>query len=103
MTTLLILLAAGLITWVLRVTFIVLLPAKDLPKSVRTTLEAAAPAALAALLATDLVHQGITEPAVVPALLAGTIAAAVVTWKWSNLALTALAGLAAFGGAAALL
>jgi branched-subunit amino acid transport protein len=54
----LVLTGAGLVSWVLRVLFIVLVPARRLPPRVRRALPHTGPAALAALLATGLARSG---------------------------------------------
>jgi branched-subunit amino acid transport protein len=103
MNALLVLAAAGAISWLLRITFIGLFPAGKLPDRLRQMLEAAAPAALTALLVTELAHQGIDDVGRLPALVLGTGGAAVAMWRFENLALTALTGIAAYGAAAAIL
>jgi branched-subunit amino acid transport protein len=103
MTALLVLAAAGATSWLLRVTFITVFPARKLPKWLRETLEAAGPAAIAGLLATDLAHRGAADPSIIPALILGTAVAVAVTWWFRNLALTAIAGIAVYGAAAGVL
>ena len=58
MSAALVVTAAGLVSWVLRVLFIVLVPARRLPPRVRRALPHTGPAALAALLATGLTRSG---------------------------------------------
>ena len=96
MSPVLVFAAAGGVSWLLRITFINLLPARKLPDWVRRALEAGGPAAMAALLTNDLAHTGLSGGPVVPAVM-GTLVAAVVTWRHNNLALTAVAGIGVFG------
>jgi branched-subunit amino acid transport protein len=103
LNALLVLAAAGAVSWLLRVAFITVFPARKLPKWLRDTLEAAAPAAIAGLLATDLTHRGVADTSIIPALFVGTAVAVAVTWWFKNLALTAIAGIAVYGSAAAVL
>lgn len=103
MNPLLVLAGAGAISWALRVTFILAFPAGKLPERFRTTLEAAAPAAMAALLTTDVLHRGMEDVGMIPALVLGVAVAAFVTWRFGNLAVTALAGIAVYGLTSALL
>lgn len=86
--------AAGLVSWVLRVLFITLVPARRLPERFRRALNHAAPAALAALIATSLVRPsgGGFPAAPVLALLAG----ALVAWRTRSLLLSTAAAVGAF-------
>jgi branched-subunit amino acid transport protein len=54
MTALLALLALGAVSWVLRITFVNLLPADRLPTRLRNGLEYLAPAVLSAIIAVEL-------------------------------------------------
>lgn len=84
--------AAG--TYVLRVMFINLVPAGKLPSRVRTALQLVGPAALAALIATDIAHataHPVTLWPTVGAVAVGGVAALLT----KNLAFTILGGLAA--------
>jgi branched-subunit amino acid transport protein len=92
--------AAGLATWLLRVLFVTLVPARRLPAPVRRGLDHAAPAVLAALVATSLVGDAgplalITPSPMLIALVTGG-AVAVMTRQ-------PLAGIAAALGSFALL
>ncbi|MGZ4666321.1 MAG: AzlC family ABC transporter permease [Frankiaceae bacterium] len=55
--TLLVLVAAGIVSWSLRIAFITLVPAARLPEQARVALRHVAPAALAALVVTGLAKQ----------------------------------------------
>ena len=46
--------AAGLVSWLLRVSFVTLLPAQRLPRRIRGALASAGPAAMASMLAAEL-------------------------------------------------
>ena len=72
------LLALGAASWVMRITFITLLPADRLPARVRYSLEYLAPAVLASIVAVELTaFVRDAEPVDVPILLG---AAAVIGW-----------------------
>ena len=85
MTTLAVFAAAGAVTWVLRVAFITVVPARHLPASVIDTLRYAGPAAFAALLVTTL-----TAHPAGPAVdhwrtITAVAVTGVVTWRLRNL------------------
>lgn len=94
MSTALILTAAGLVSWLLRVLFITLVPASRLPARVRETLRHGAPAALAALIATGLARPSAAAP-VLPMLLA-LLAGAVVAWRTRRMLAATATAIAAF-------
>jgi branched-subunit amino acid transport protein len=84
--------AAG--TYVMRVMFINLVPAGKLPTRVRTTLQLVGPAALAALIATDIAH-ATAHPVTLWPTLGAVAVAGIAALLTKNLALTILGGLAA--------
>lgn len=90
----LVLLAAAVATWLLRVLFITIVPADRLPARVRRALPHVGPAILAALIVTSLVQGG-----GVPALLRPTpehlalLAAGLVALRWRNLVVPMAAAL----------
>jgi branched-subunit amino acid transport protein len=90
----LVLTGAGLVSWVLRVLFIVLVPARRLPPPVHRALAHTGPAALAALLATDLAQSGFDGGSPV-ALLLALLAAALVARRTRSLLLATGAGIGA--------
>jgi branched-subunit amino acid transport protein len=85
----------ALATWLLRVSFIGLLPADRLPAAVRRSLPHVGPAVLGALVVTGLVGQGgpaaLLQPS--PRHLA-LLAAGLVAWRIRNLAAPMAAALA---------
>lgn len=89
-----VLLGGGLATWVLRVGFIGLVPARRLPERVRRALDVTGPSAMAALIVGDLVHEA-SQGAAAAALIA-TAVAAVVMWRFQNLALVTIAGIGTY-------
>jgi branched-subunit amino acid transport protein len=91
----LVLCAAGCVSWLLRAAFIDLFPARKLPPFVRTALDAGGPAAITALLVTDLSHTALLR-ASLPAAVAATASAAAITARFHNLALTAAVGIAVY-------
>lgn len=96
MTAAVVLLLAALTTWVLRISFITLLPAARLPGRVHAALDDVAPAVMAALVVTHLAHgEGVTG--VVPADLGAALVAAAVAWRTRSLAATVVTGVAAAG------
>jgi branched-subunit amino acid transport protein len=97
MTVLLLMLGAGVISWMMRLAFIALLPASKLPGGVRRLLDHGVVAIPAALVATSLAGQGGASALVVPspALLA-LVVAGVVAWRTEHLAGTVAAGVGAF-------
>jgi branched-subunit amino acid transport protein len=89
------LLCAALATWLLRVSFITLVPADRLPERVRLALDDVGPAVMAALLVTYLAQGGVRG-----LVLADVVAAAVasiVAWRTRNLSLTVFVGVVAAG------
>jgi branched-subunit amino acid transport protein len=84
-----VLLASSVVTWLLRVGFIVIFPARRLPTGFRRILDHAAVAALAALLATALTRDGgpgwllTPSPVHVAAVVAGLVA-----WRTGRMGLT---------------
>jgi branched-subunit amino acid transport protein len=95
MSPALVLTAAGLVSWVLRVLFIVLVPAHRLPQGAHRALRHTGPAALAALVATGLARSGSGggSPA---ALLLALLAAALVAHHTRSPLLATGAGVGAF-------
>ena len=98
MTAPLALLAGAVATYLLRITFISLVPADRLPIRIQGALRDVGPAAMAAIVATHLAHgsgpAGLWSPS-----LGAAVAAALVAWWTGNLAATVLVGI----GAAAVL
>lgn len=89
------LLAAG-VTWLLRVSFITMLPAGRLPASIQGALDDVAPAVMAAIVVTHLVHgEGIAGLVSIHPIAA--LATAGVAWRTQSLALTTVAGVVVFG------
>jgi branched-subunit amino acid transport protein len=90
-----VLFASGLLTWMLRVGFIVILPARRLPSGVRRLLDQAAIAALAALLGTALAGQGGPLVLVTPSpVLGAAVAGLLVAWRTRRMGLTVVAAVA---------
>jgi branched-subunit amino acid transport protein len=86
--------AAAVVSWMIRVGFILGVPAGRLPEWVQRALDHAASAAMAALLATSLVHSsgGVTSigwPAV-----AATVVSGAVAWRTRRLGLTIVVAVA---------
>lgn len=96
MTVPIVLLLAAVVTWLLRVSFIAVVPAARLPDRVHAALDDVAPAVMAAIVVTHLVH-GEGLGGIVPSDLAAAAIAAVVAWRTRHLAATVLAGVAAAG------
>jgi len=95
MTALLAMLALGAISWVLRVTFVTLLPADRLPARLRDGLEYLPPAVLASIVAvelTTLVRDA--EPLDVTILLAAAAAIGWTAHRTRNLSLACALGVA---------
>ncbi len=94
MTATLALLVGALATYVLRVSFIALVPADRLPARVRLALDDVGPAAMAAIVATHLAHRsgpaGLWSPSLVAAFVA-----ALVAWRTRSLGATVLVGIGA--------
>ncbi|MDX1622054.1 MAG: AzlD domain-containing protein [Nitriliruptorales bacterium] len=84
----------ALTTWLLRVTFIVFVPADRLPLRVRHALDDVGPAVTAAIVASQLAHgsgpTGLWSLSLVAAAVAG-----IVAWRTGHLAYTVLAGIGA--------
>jgi branched-subunit amino acid transport protein len=91
-----VLLLAAVVTWLLRVSFITIVPAGALPGRVRGALDDVAPAVMAALLVTYLTHGEGLSGLQLSDLLAALVAA-VVAWRTHHLAGTVLAGIVAAG------
>jgi branched-subunit amino acid transport protein len=88
------LVAAGAVSWVLRVTPIALLPTARLPASARRLLDHAAPAAIAAMVGAGIAG-GSALPDLLPRVpvLLGAVVAAVIAWRRRGLVLPVAAGL----------
>ena len=85
----LVLLASSVVTWLLRVGFIVIVPATRLPEGLRRVLDHAAVAALAALLATALTRESGPAWLVTPSpVLVAAVAAGLVAWRTGRIGLT---------------
>jgi branched-subunit amino acid transport protein len=95
MTLVLIVLAAALGTWVLRVALIGLVPAERLPDRLRHALDDVAPVILAALVASTLTAGGSVGASVRGVLAA--LVAATVAWRTAHLLATVGAGVAVYG------
>jgi branched-subunit amino acid transport protein len=96
MTALVIVLAASLVTWLLRIGFITVLPAERLPARIQRAFDDVAPAVLAAIVVSHVAHAG--GPGTIPwPTLAAVLAAAVLAWRSRNLALPVVVGVAVFG------
>ena len=95
-TAVVVLLAAGVLSWLFRVGAITLLPATRLPPPVRRLLDHAVPAALAAMVGAGLAG-GAALPDLAPRLpvLAGAAVTAVLAWRVRGIVLPVMAGLAA--------
>ena len=95
MSAVLALSAGAVATWLLRVSFINLLPADRLPAVLRRTLRHAGPAALGALVVTSLAGSGGPAALVVPsAPHLALIVAGLVAWRVRNLVAPMAAALA---------
>jgi branched-subunit amino acid transport protein len=95
-TAALVLLTAGLVTWLLRIAAIVLLPAARLPAALGRLLDHAAPAALAAIVGAGIAGgMPLTELAARAPVAAGAAVATVVAWRRRGLVLPVVAGIAA--------
>jgi branched-subunit amino acid transport protein len=96
MTALVIVLAASVASWLLRIGFITVVPAERLPARVHRAFDDVAPAVLAAIVVTHVVRAG--GPGELPwETLAAVLAAAVAAWHSRNLALPVVVGVAVFG------
>lgn len=90
--------AAAAVSWMMRVGFILGVPAGNLPEWMRRSLDHAASAAMAALLATSLAHSsgGVTSigwPA-----MAATVISGAVAWRTRRLGLTVVVAVAVLFG-----
>jgi branched-subunit amino acid transport protein len=81
---------AAAVTWLLRVLLITVLPAGQLPASVRRTLPHVGPAVLAAVVAAALVGG---PGGVDRAFLAGAVVTGVVAWRWGGVVVATACGL----------
>jgi branched-subunit amino acid transport protein len=95
MTVLLALSGGALTTWLLRISFITLLPADRLPPRLRRSLRHAGPAVLGALVVTGLAGHGDAAALLVPsARHLALLVAGLVAWRFRNLAAPIAAALA---------
>jgi len=94
MNPILVVLFGALATYALRLLFITLVPAHLLPQRLRDTLQLVGPAALAALVATDIGHAAEHASSIWPTL-AAVGAAGVIAAASKNLGLTIIGGLTA--------
>ncbi|MEZ4502266.1 MAG: AzlD domain-containing protein [Dehalococcoidia bacterium] len=85
---------AGVATWTLRSSFIVLVGGRQLPASTDEVLRQARPAVLAALVATAVAGHGATFDAALGVRLLALVAATAVVWHTRNLMLGLAAGFA---------
>lgn len=99
MNAAIVLVAAGLATWVLRIGFIVLIPARALPLRIRRALDVTGPSAMAALIVNDLAEEASRGAAVMTGALIATAVAALVMWRFQNLALVTIAGIGTYWAA----
>jgi len=99
MNAAIVLVGAGLATWVLRIGFIGLIPARTLPVRIRRALDVTGPSAMAALIVNDLMHEASRGPAVITGALIATAVAALVMWRLQNLALVTVAGIGTYWAA----
>jgi branched-subunit amino acid transport protein len=102
MTVLGVLVGAGAVSWLLRVFLITLVPARKLPDRIRAALGNAGPAAVAALLATELTRTGSEGGASLAPWMVGAAAAAVLAYRLGNLSVTVVGGTLAYAIVAAL-
>ncbi len=96
MTDIAIIAAAGLVTWMLRASFISLVGSRELPSSSEQVLRYARPAVLAALAASATIGSGglVASVTLVPRLVgAGT--AGITAWRTGNMLITLAVGFAA--------
>lgn len=89
----LVLLAAAVATWLLRVAFITMVPARRLPARLRDALGEVAPAVMAALIASHLVRGGVA--AAVSTDVVALLVVALVAWRGRSLATTTATGVVA--------
>ena len=97
MTPLLILAGAGAVSWVLRVLFITLIPARNLPEKLRIALTSAGPAAMAAMLATEFSDVRSVESTALAPWVVGAAMAALLAHRARNLGVTVVGGTVAYG------
>jgi MYXO-CTERM domain-containing protein len=94
MTAFAILAAGGAVTWLIRVAFINFVPSSRLPPIARRAVEGVGPAAMAALIATELSQHvqtgGTGEPA---ASLGAAVVAGLAAWRTRKPALTVVVGI----------
>ncbi|WP_052665045.1 AzlD domain-containing protein [Nitriliruptor alkaliphilus] len=91
-----VLLLACVVTWLLRISFITLVPAGGLPDRLRSALDDVGPAVLAAVVVTHLAHGEGLQGLILTDLLA-TLVAAAVAWRTRSLSLTVVVGVLAVG------
>ncbi|GAA0944833.1 AzlD domain-containing protein [Pseudonocardia zijingensis] len=97
------LVAAGAVSWLLRVIPITLLPAARLPAPARRLLDHAAPAAIAAMVGAGIAGgNALPELAARLPVLLGALVAGVIAWRRRGLVLPVVAGLAVAGALTAL-
>lgn len=96
MNAAIVLVGAGLASWVLRIGFIGLIPAGTLPVRIRRALDVTGPSAMAALIANDLMHEASRGAAVFTGALIATAVAALVMWRFQNLVLVTVAGIGTY-------
>jgi branched-subunit amino acid transport protein len=96
MTVLLAFLALGAVSWVLRITFVTLVPADRLPARLRTGLDYLPPAVLASIVAVELTTLlADAEPLNATLLLAAAATIGWVAHRTHNLSLACILGVAA--------
>lgn len=94
MSAILVLLLGAIGTYLLRLLFITLIPAHRLPDRARAALQLVGPAALAALIATDIGHAAAHPTNLWPSL-AAVAGAGLISALTKNLGLTIIGGLSA--------
>ena len=99
MNAAIVLVGAGLASWVLRIGFIGLIPAGTLPVRIRRALDVTGPSAMAALIVNDLMHEASRGAAVLTGALIATAVAALVMWRFQNLVLVTVAGIGTYWAA----
>lgn len=96
MNPVIVLALAAAVTWLLRISFIALVPAARLPVRVQSALDDVAPAVMAALVVSSLAHgEGIAG--LVLSDVAAALVAALVAWRTRHLAGTVVTGVVAAG------
>jgi branched-subunit amino acid transport protein len=96
MTAFAILAAGGAVSWLIRVAFINLIPSSRLPSIARRAVEQVGPAAMAALVATQLSQQVRTGTGEVTASFGAAVVAATIARRTRNSGLTVVTGIVAF-------